>query len=125
MDQFRKHLPADPRSHRASTRRAEVCHSYSHLGQTLSVDSYDAVDQHPSRRHSRDGDVRVERVASRAEQLSGDDVNAQAPADGHVEVTREGRTPGMCLDPDVVPHHTYPTQTQVAHSGHDPAPRPV
>src|SRR5260370_4932360 len=125
MDQFRKHLPADPRSHRASTRRAEVCHSYSHLGQSLSVDSYDAVDQHPSRRHSRDGDVGVERVASRTERLSGDDVNAQAPADGHVEVTWEGRAPGMRLDLDVVADHRYTIETQVADSSQHRGPCPV
>src|SRR5229473_2123031 len=125
MDQFRKHLPADPRSHRASTRRAEVCHPYSHLGQTLSVDSYDAVDQHPSRRDSGDGDVGVERMTSRAEWLSRDDVNAQAPADGHVEVTWEGRAPGMRLDLDVVADHRYAVETQIADSCQHRGPCPV
>src|SRR5260370_7515116 len=125
MDQFRKHLPADPRSHRVSTRRAEVCHPYSHLDQSLSVDSYDAADQHPSRRHSRDGDVGVERVTSRAERLSSDDVNAQAPADGHVEVTWEGRAPGMRLDLDVVADHRYAIETQVADSSQHRGPCPV
>src|SRR5712691_374600 len=81
--------------------------------------------QYASRRYAGNGDVGVERVTSRTEWLPGDDVNAQAPADGHVQVARERCAPGVRLDLNVVANHGDAVETQAADSCQHGWTRPV
>src|ERR1700730_2207611 len=57
---------------------------------------------HSPRCHAGNRDVGIERVATLAERLAGDHMNAQPAADRHVEVARKRRASGMCLDLDFV-----------------------
>src|SRR6185312_12855362 len=76
-------------------------------------------DDHPTRRHARHRQVRVERVTARLERLAGDDMDANPAADGHVQTLRKWRPTRVRLDLDVVTGERHAIEVQPAYRGQD------
>src|ERR1700694_4324594 len=72
------------------------------------------VDQDASRRPAGNCDVGGEGVTAGTERLPGDDVDAQAPANGHVQVSWERCAARVRLDLNVVADHGHAIETQAA-----------
>src|SRR5712692_5496484 len=121
MYQLRKHLSADPRLLRVSTRCAEVCHPYSQVVPRLNRATY----HHSPRCNAGHGEISVQQVSSGAEGFPGHHVDAQPPANRHVQLARKGCAPGMGLDLDVVPGKGYAVETQAGQARNHGRPRSV